>query len=251
MCNCMFDPTTIGLSRRDMRVYEALYATPNASLRGLAETTGINRGTVHESIKTLVKIGLVTYFEKGKQRRYVAAEPSVLTALIQERQQTLRDTESQAKLYIDTLQRISKSEPRESFASFYEGDEGVAAILRDVLSTTHTLNTREYCVISSKYVRDYLYRNFPSFTRERIKQRIFVRVIAVGAGGTEDDQSNRRWLQPSEHATTPNCYTLIYGDKTAFISLNEQNVPVGIVVDNTGITALQRLNFETIWSSLS
>lgn len=247
----MFDPTTIGLSKRDMRVYEALYAAPNASLRGLAETTGINRGTVHESIKTLVKIGLVTFFEKGKQRRYIAAEPSVLTALIQERQQTLRDTESQAKSYIDALQRVTKTEPHESFASFYEGDEGVAAILRDVLSTTRALDSREYCVISSKYVRDYLYRNFPSFTRERIKQRIFVRVIAVGAGGEQDEQSNRRWLQPTANATSPNCYTLIYGNKTAFISLNDQNVPIGIVVDNSGVTALQQLNFETIWASLS
>ena len=78
-----------------------------------------------------------------------------------------------------------------------------------------------------------------------------MRVIAVGAGGTEDEQSNRRWLQPSVHAAAPNCYTLIYGDKTAFISINEQNIPVGIVVDNAGITALQQLNFETTWLSLS
>lgn len=246
----MFDPTTIGLTKRDMRIYEALFKAPNSSLRSLAEITGVNRGTVHESIKTMTKIGLVSYFESGKQRRYVAQDPTTIMSLVKERQQQLIDTESQTRSYITSLQHAAKDAPRESFATFYEGDEGVSAILRDVLSTCRTLNPREYQVISSKYVREYLYRNFPSFTRQRIKQHVFVRVIAIGEGGQADDQSNRKWLPPSQDATAPNCYTIVYGDKTAFISLNDQNVPLGIVVHNAGMTALQRLNFETIWSTL-
>lgn len=246
----MFDPTTIGLTKRDMRIYEALFKTPHASLRSLAEATGINRGTVHESVKAMTKLGLVSFVETGKQRRYIAQEPTVIMALIKERQQALRDTESQTQSYIANLQQMTKITPQESFASFYEGDDGVAAILRDVLSTTRDLERKEYSVISSKYVREYLYRNFPSFTRQRIRQRIFVRVIAIGEGGTTDDQSNRKWLPPSENTAAPNCYTLIYGDKTAFISLDAQNVPMGIVIHNPGMTALQRLNFEAIWASL-
>ena len=246
----MFDPTTIGLTKRDMRIYEALFKTPHASLRALAEATGINRGTVHESVKAMTKLGLVSFVETGKQRRYIAQDPTVIMVLIKERQQALRDTESQTQSYIANLQQMTKITPQESFASFYEGDDGVAAILRDVLSTTRDLEQKEYSVISSKYVREYLYRNFPSFTRQRIRQRIFVRVIAIGEGGTTADQSNRKWLPPSENTAAPNCYTLIYGDKTAFISLDAQNVPMGIVIHNAGITALQRLNFETIWASL-
>lgn len=246
----MFNPTDIGLTKRDMRIYEALFRVPNTSLRALSDVTGINRGTVHESIKSMTKIGLVSYFEIGKQRKYVAQDPSTIMTLVKERQQSLRDAESQTRAYITSLQQLTKAVPHESFATFYEGDDGIAAILRDVLSTTKFLQPREYCVISSKYVREYLYRNFPSFTRQRIRQRIFVRVIAIGEGGTTDDQSNRKWLPPSEDSAAPNCYTLIYGDKTAFISLDAQNVPMGIVIHNAGMTALQRLNFEAIWASL-
>lgn len=246
----MFEPSTIGLTKRDMRVYEALYKTPHASLRALAEVTGINRGTVHESVKAMTKLGLVSFIETGKQRRYIAQDPMVIMALVKEQQQALHDAESQTQSYIASLQQAAKTLPQESFASFFEGDDGVATILRDVLSTTRELEHKEYSVISSKYVREYLYRNFPSFTRQRIRQRIFVRVIAIGEGGTTDEQSNRKWLPPSEDTAAPNCYTLIYGEKTAFISLDAQNVPIGIVIHNAGMTALQRLNFEAIWASL-
>lgn len=246
----MFKPSTIGLTNRDMRIYEALLKTPHASLRSLAEITGINRGTVHESVKTMTKIGLISYVEIGKQRRYIAQDPSVIMAIVKEQQQALHDAESQTRHYIENLQHLNKDAPRESFATFYEGDDGVATILRDVLSTTKGLEQKEYTVISSKFVREYLYRNFPNFTRQRIKHRIFVRVIAIGEGGLTVEQSNRKWLPPSDNTAAPNCYTLIYGDKTAFISLDTQNVPIGIVIHNSGMTALQRLNFETIWASL-
>ena len=39
------DFSIISLSIRDKRVYEALLAIPNSSLRAVAETTNINRGS--------------------------------------------------------------------------------------------------------------------------------------------------------------------------------------------------------------
>ena len=41
----------LGLNNRDKRVYEALLIEPMNSVRGLAEQTSINRGSVFESIK--------------------------------------------------------------------------------------------------------------------------------------------------------------------------------------------------------
>lgn len=246
----LFDYSLIGLTKRDMRIYESLFRKQNASLRAIADDTGINRGTVHEAVKHLTRLGLVSYYETGKQRRYVAQDPTVIQSLILERKNSLSDAEMQAKAYVSYLQAINKELPRLSFATFYEDDEGVSVILRDVLSTVRTLEHKSYEVISSRFVREYLYHNFPTFTRQRIKQNLYVRVIAIGEGGKEDQQSNRKWLPAGQGDTAPNCYTIIYGDKTAFISLDEQNVPLGIVIHNPGLTALQRTMFERLWSTL-
>ncbi|HET8709444.1 MAG TPA: helix-turn-helix domain-containing protein, partial [Candidatus Saccharimonadales bacterium] len=64
-----FDFKEIGMETRDKRVYEALVSQPKASLRQIAAVTGINRGSVYESIKDLAAAGLVGTIQSGKQTR--------------------------------------------------------------------------------------------------------------------------------------------------------------------------------------
>ena len=50
------DFSIISLSIRDKRVYEALLAIPNSSLRAVAETTNINRGTSMNLLKACAQL---------------------------------------------------------------------------------------------------------------------------------------------------------------------------------------------------
>jgi HTH-type transcriptional regulator, sugar sensing transcriptional regulator len=238
----------IGLETRDKRVFEALSENPKSSLRSIADITGINRGSVYESIKALAEHGLVGSIEVGKQRRYIASDPSVIIELLKERQHQAREAENSASEYIKTLAPTPNSEAIEiPFATYYEDHEGVAAILRDVIATCSSLGV-DYRAISTKKVRSYLYQNFPNFTQRRIAEGIGVRVIAVGLGGTTDKLSARKWLKATR-GEAPNCYTIIYGDKTAFISMNEANVLSGIVIDNAGVAHLQKELFDRLWQT--
>ena len=246
----MFNFSEIGLENRDKRVYEALIVNPQSSLRKIAADTGINRGSVYESVKKLAEQGLVGSIEVGKQRRYTATNPDTLVELIREKREHLASTERQAQLYADSLVVNSENTAPISFATFYEDREGVAVILRDVIATCREKNSRAYRVISTKHVREYIYHNFPNFTQRRIAESIEVRVIAVGTGGSQDSLSERRWLE-STRSRIPNCYTLIYGDKTAFINLGEGNLLSAIVIDNPGVTNLQKELFDRLWNNLT
>ena len=243
----MFDFTEIGLSTRDKRVYEALLQNQQSSLRKIAELTSINRGSVYESIKQLVKVGLVGSIENGKRSYYIASDPAIVIELLKERQRKAKLAENSASLYISQLsQPKNTSQVDIPFATYYEDHEGIAAILRDVIATTKTLDTKFYRAISTKRVRGYLYQNFPSFNRRRVQEQIKVNVIAVGSGGSVYDLSERKWLD-STRQQGPNCYTLIYGNKTAFISIDESNYLTGIVIDNAGVTNLQKDLFDHMW----
>jgi sugar-specific transcriptional regulator TrmB len=147
----------IGLETRDRRVYEALVASPRSSLRKIAADTGINRGSVYESMKKLAEQGLVGSIEVGKQRRYTASNPEVIIELLKERQQQAADAQNAAETYILNLPKPMPDQETTSFATFYEDHEGVAAILRDVLATCREQETPAYRVISTKRVRQYLY----------------------------------------------------------------------------------------------
>jgi sugar-specific transcriptional regulator TrmB len=245
----LFDFTAIGLTNRDKRIYEALLATPGASLRKLADDTGINRGSAYESIKDLTAAGLVGSVQKGQRQQYIAQDPALITEILEERRQAGLHAERQAHKYIEALSSLGKETGgTPSFAVYYEGDEGVAAILRDVLKTMRSSKNKHYQVVSSKRIRNYIYHNFANYTQQRIKAGIGVSVIAVGEGGEQDQLANRVWLPDT--VGDSNCYTIIYDTKTAFISLNDENVLSGIVIDNDGVANLQRLLFQQIWTAL-
>jgi sugar-specific transcriptional regulator TrmB len=227
----------IGLDTRDKRVYEALVAHPRSSLRKLAADTGINRGSVYESIKNLTEQGLVGSIEVGKQRRFKEREVRAATA------------QQHATAYIAALPQPSEVPKQASFATFYEDHEGVAAILRDVIASCKRRKNPMYRVISTRNVRQYMYQNFPNFTQRRIAEGIKVHVIALGTGGNQDGLSERKWL-PATRGEAPNCYTLIYDDKTAFITMDSANVLSAIVVNNAGVTQAQKELFDHLWSAL-
>ena len=244
-----FNFEEIGLETRDKRVYEALVASPQSSLRKIASLTGINRGSVYESVKNLAEQGLVGIIEVGKQHRYSCSSPETIIELLKERQQKAQNAERLAAAYIANLAKPADQLGTLPFATFYQENEGIASILRDVITTCSALHGKPYRVISTKRIRQYLYQNFPNFTQRRIAERIDVRVIAVGGGGERDARSERKWLSVTL-AKEPNCYTIIYGNKTAFISMNEENVLSGIIIDNEGVANLQKELFELLWRTL-
>lgn len=244
----MFDFDLIGLSGRDKRVYEALLALGDSSIRNIADHININRGSVHESLQDLMRVGLVGFTAYGQRRRYVAQDPHILEQLITEKQAELLRAQTLVGPYAQYLGQQQNAASLGSFATLYEGDEGLAAILRDVIATLTREGISEYQAISSAEVRQYLYHNFPHFTRERIRHKLFVNVIAVGyEQPTTAELAERRVMRPSGEVA-PGCYTLLYGNKTALISLGEANMPQGIVITNPGVTAMQREQFWRLWA---
>lgn len=240
----------LGIKPQEADVYLQLLEHGTSSIRTLATLTHRNRGLVYECLKSLTEIGLVTYIQRGQRKTYAAASPEVINTLITERELTLRQLHHEAESLIPGLMAFDRRGLGEPAVSFYQDDEGVANILRDVLATTERLSVREYHVYSSQLLRQYVYKRFPSFTQKRIKAGIFVRAIAVGEGGGPAELSERRWLGDPMHDNMSS-YTLIYGHKLALISLSADGTPYGVVIEEPGVAAMQRHIFSQLWATLA
>lgn len=237
----------IGLNNRDKRVYEALLNEPMSSVRSLAEQTGINRGSVFESIKDLQAIGMVSYVKIGARHKYTAESPEKLHEIINEKRRQLRDTHSVVDDYVSFLQPQVPRDATPHFAAFYEGQEGVASVLRDVLTTCRLQEVTEYRVVSSPRVSEYMYHNYPHFTRERVKQGLYVRILRQGRPLRGEAQvSERRYLADK---ADNGAYTLIYGSKLATVSINELNQLSAVVIDNSGVASSHGVVFDQAWLS--
>lgn len=240
----------LGFDDKEIRLYLILLSLGPSPVRKIAQATGINRGTAYDILKQLMKQGLVVYYHKEKKQCFVAEDPSKLERHLEGRMEELRGLKINIQSMIPELQSMyNRGGGGKPVARYYEGFHGVKNILQDVLSTMgqKAQQPKEYYVYSSANLRDFLYKSFPQFTKERIKKGIGVKVIAIGEGGEEHPLSERKWLSRSGDSPS---YTLIYGSKTAHIGLDRAEAPLGVVVEDQNIAKTQQIIFERLWSTL-
>jgi HTH-type transcriptional regulator, sugar sensing transcriptional regulator len=240
---------SLDVSNNEAETYLALLQNNSTSIRKIAAITGINRGTTYEALKKLLAIGLVSVKQNGKREQYTAESPEKLYDIIRDKRRDLLDASTMAKRLIPQLLSHTASTSGQPLVRYYEGDEGIAIILKDVLGTCSLLEDRLYYAYSSGPIRQFLYRHFPQFTERRIASEIRVKVIAVGEGGEIAEKSERKWLSnPPEGSVSS--YTLIYGNKQAMISIAKDDTPYGVVIEDAGATSMQRLLFEQLWARM-
>jgi sugar-specific transcriptional regulator TrmB len=238
-----------GLEPRETRIYLALLESGPASIRDIADRAGINRGTTHELLKRMQQKGVVSYFPKGKRRHFSAEPPSRLKELAINHQTQV--SEAMDLLEEKVIPQLSHLRPVTGNADvhYYEGDDGIELVLKDILSTVSEQDDRSYSVYSAKAIRKHLYRPFPNYTRQRVKLGIDVRVIAIGEGGEEAPLADRKWIdeKSSEKAGS---YIAIYPPKVALISLSEGDLPTAVVIQSPTISNTHLTIFNTLWNSL-
>ena len=239
----------LGISNRQTDIYLALLKLGPSSIRDIAASVGINRGTVYEELKRLRTMSLVTYFPQGKRRFFCAEPPEVLV-------RRARKVEKQTAGAADRLEREILPDLKQIMPDVsdtrvfhYEGDEGVEYLLRDVLETVGRSTDRHYRVYSSRQIRKYLYRPFPGFTNARVKAGIHVNVIAIGEGGEDTPLSNRKWIEDTNR-DQPASYVAIYGSRCAMISLVGGDYQTVVILDSEGISSAMKISFDTLWARL-
>lgn len=236
-----------GLNEKEATVYVALLELGPSPVRTLAVRAGINRGTTYEILKSLIDLGLVSYFHKTRHQYFTAEHPSKITTLIEIKQRELEQTRKSMDQIVPLLEAKSNQSTGQPRVRFFEGQHGIRAILEDVLSTMAAAKEKSYSVYSSADIREHLYRGFQDFAKKRVKLGINVRTIAMGPGGKLWGLDERRWLSGTKHAPT---YQIIYGGKLALISLDEHERAVGTIVEDERIAISQQMIFDHLFKSL-
>ena len=238
----------LDLSRREISIYIALLKLGTASIRDLATQAGINRGTTYETLKILADKGVVSYSTKGKRRIFCAEPPEKLLDLAEEKRHLLEQGIADMKQNLIPQLNHLKPDFNPGNVRFYEGDGGIEFVLKDILSTVSRQEKKSYSVFSSKLIRQHLYRPFPNYTQQRIRQKINVRVIAIGEGGEDAEFSQRKWINVNDRLDAS--YIAIYPPKVAMISLSSRDYPVAILLESQEIATAQQVIFDTLWKTL-
>jgi len=228
------------------KIYVDLLEEGGATARTISLRTGITRTSIYDHIKTLRAKGLIvekyvegkTFFEAGDARQ--------LSILLDDRIDKLHSQRSFLDQNLSAL--LEKSKAVQPKIRFFEGEEGVKQLLKDIL-WYDDITLQIYWPYEQ--MLDFLGKEFLLwFSQKRQAHNISLKTIwgrnSQKKGShifTEDDSDvERRYLVQKK--LSPMSY-LIYAEKVAFISSHKESF--GFIVESAEFTSLMRMQFETLW----
>ncbi|MBI4713729.1 hypothetical protein HY771_00880 [Candidatus Uhrbacteria bacterium] len=237
----------IGLKKKDFDIYLVLLKLGTAPLRKIGQECGLNRGTTYDTLKRLMDLGLVSFVDAKTHRFFTAEDPKKLTGVATRKEVAAQEARFKLQETIPDLQKLLGWSQHRPTVFYYEGEVGVRSILEDVIQTcAHSLD-KMYRVYSSAAIRDLILHSWTGYTKQRIREKIRVRAIAIGHGGSTSGLDERRWLTKEEKAPT---YIFIYPGKTAYVSVDEKRKLFGVIIDDTAIALTQTMIFDSLWKHL-
>jgi len=237
----------LGFSEKEINVYLALLKSGPSSVRTLAKASNVNRGTTYDILKSLKKAGLASYYHKDTRQFFTAENPGALHKDLEQKIEGLQLAKQHLANVIPELTSLFNKAPDKPVIKYYEDFSGVKTVLSDVLEITKNSSQKIYYVFSSAAIREYLYKAFPRFTKERIAKRIKVKAIGLGHKGTDAPLSEKKSLTAKKSSPT---YILIYPGKVAMISVNASGRPLALIIEDSALSLTQQQLFEFIWQAL-
>jgi len=235
----------IGFSDKEIRVYLSLLACGTCSARRLAKDNELTKYAINEALKSLRESGLISAFQKHKKQYFMAEDPEKLMELVVRREQGMVEMKRRISELLPELRSIYAHGGNQPSVKYYEGMKGVEIILKDVLSTMSSFpGEKIYRVFSSPRLREFIYSNYPNFTKDRIARQIKVQILVMGKESPNRPLMEQKTIPVKEGAPT---YSFIYNNKVAFISLDQNDNPTGVIIEDACIAETQRIVFDQLW----
>lgn len=239
-----------GLNEKEIAVYLALIELGPSPVRLLSAKSGVNRGTTYDILKSLISLGLVSYYNKQSHQYFAAEQPEKLLSAVKDKEQRLLELKDNIRQSLPQLKFLFERQGGKPAVKLYEGLRGVKTILEDVLESVGREKVKLYYVYSSASLRKDVYEAMPKFSDLRKAKKISVKTIALGQGGQLVGLDERKWLKGGREGGLKATYEIIYAGKVAHISLDDAENPVGVVIQNQEIYETQKVIFESLWEKL-
>lgn len=249
-----------GLSEKEIAVYLALIELGPSSVRDISCKSKVNRGTSYDILKSLIAIGIVSYYNKESKQYFMAEEPEKLLSAIDQKKEDLNEVRENIEQSLPLIKTLFEKQGGKPVVKFYEGSKGVRQIFEDVLDEVSSAIDKSYYLYSSATAehRKNVYGAMPDFSERRVKKGIKVKIISLGEGGQLAGLDERKQMP-----TPPDplfgkegerkgggTHEIIYAGKVAHISIDSNGDPVGVVIQNEEIYNMQKMIFEFTWNKL-
>lgn len=248
--------TQIGLSENEAKVYLALLELGSATAQQVAQKAGVNRPTTYVQLESLIKVGVVSTFERESERSGVsktyfrAEDPDHLKKILEG---SRRDLDKKEQILSETLPELGKlfltsgERPR---VRFFEGVEGLLTMQDEFLKTPDKS-------IESVASTDDVLGVFPThpqaYMPRRVKKGIRAKLLYTSSQGKIFKNKDEAALREARYIPAekfPFSFDLtLYDFHVAISVLKPKDFPYGIIIESEEVAKSFRSLFYLAWES--
>lgn len=242
------DLEKFGLSEKEGKVYLASLELGPATATQIAQKAGVNRATTYVEIESIMKMGLMSTYEKNKTTLFTAQSPALLKRILERREERLKAGMLSLENMLPELLKIYEYAEEKPKVQYYEGKEGLLAIQEDFLKTKDKKIEEIYS--ADDLLNIFTIEELGRFTSMRNAKKIKVRSIYIRGKGKFSQLNlphltEARIVQQNQFPIHSDI--LIYDNKVAMISLKGKLI--GVMIDHKEIADTFRSLFNLAWEA--
>ncbi|MCX6761729.1 MAG: helix-turn-helix domain-containing protein [Candidatus Moranbacteria bacterium] len=236
------DLENLDLSANEAKVYLAALELGETSVERISKKSGVKRTTVYLAVESLGKKGLISQSKRKNKAFYYAENPQKIKHRLEEKMEAVNRM-------MPELLSITNLIDTKPVIRFFEGDEGIKEVFRDILDNS---NEKFYAWYSEVWQNEFD-NNWMNevFTATRVKKKVWVDCI-------QPDNEHFRELTKTNQARLhrsklmdPNLFKLsitlnLYGkNKIAAVSSKEK---FGLIIESKEIYESLLSLHKTMWN---
>ncbi len=231
---------SMNLSDKESETYLILLKSGALSIQEISDKTKINRTYCYEIIKNLLDKGMIASVKQERGQKYLATKPKSLLLLLKEKEEILKKA-------LPELEKLTGNQINLPKIELFEGNKGIKVAMSEALK----LN-KEIVGFSSRDFIEYMNYYLPNFAKERVKNKIPIRLLLNDSKWTKkwlSEFNNKKELRKIKfHKYKEDFKSTIYifGDSTLIIFLSKKN-PLAVLINDSNYSTTQKLIFEQLW----
>ena len=227
----------IGLGHNESKIYLTLVKLGPSLAGKIAKEANIDRSACYDSLKSLIKKGLVNYSLEANRKKFAAENPDRLKSYLNEKSELVNDI-------LPGLKEMFKGKEEKSQVQMYKGKKGIKSALQDILKNA---KGKENLVIDS---HGGFTKKMPFFAPHYIKglekNKIKVRQIVRKDKKPHPSKTTEvRYF--SENVKDTIITTNIYSGKISLILWAD--IPEAIIITNNSAYEAYKSYFEILWNT--
>ncbi|VVB79484.1 HTH-type sugar sensing transcriptional regulator TrmBL1 [uncultured archaeon] len=229
----------IGLGHNESKIYLTLIKLGPSMAGKIAKESNIDRSASYDSLKSLMKKGLVSYAIEANRKKFSASSPEKLKSYLDEKQELVSGI-------LGDLKNMYKNTEEKSQVNMFKGFKGMKTVFDDILNSAK--GGENLVIDSSGVFGEKMPYYMPHFVKGLEQNKIKVRHIVRKDKEKTLNSSKTTQIRffpkiVGEQTITTN----IYADKVALILWTD--VPEAVIIKNKAAAEAYRSYFEILWKT--